>query len=235
MMNNYAVLFDLDGTLADTPSIIIKTFERVLLCHGYSYNTTLLKKTIGQPLVKAFSEILSAARENEVNQLCIEFRKQFSNELANLSHDVIFPQARVLINQLKMQGIKVAIVTSKVSKSAHELLKLAGIQELFDGIYCHDMVIQGKPFPDLVTHALKILNIERENSVVVGDSIDDLLMAKNAGVKGIGVTWGASSEAQMRINGFDSIVNSWPELTNTLRSCMQQSSNKGYLWNLQLK
>lgn len=221
MMNNYAVLFDLDGTLADTPSIIIKTFERVLLCHGRGYNTTLLKKTIGQPLIKAFSEILPAASENEVNQLCAEYRKQFSNELANLTHDVLFPQARPLINRLKNQGIKVAIVTSKVSKSAHELLKIAGILELFDGIYCHDMVTQGKPFPDLVTHALKILDIELANSVVVGDSIDDLLMAKNAGVKGIGVTWGVSTEAQMRINGFDKIVNNWSELANTLQSCMR--------------
>lgn len=49
MMNNYAVLFDLDGTLADTPSIIIKTFERVLLCHGRGYNTTLLKRRLVNP------------------------------------------------------------------------------------------------------------------------------------------------------------------------------------------
>lgn len=218
MTTNFAVLFDLDGTLADTPSLIMNTYERVLLCHGHSYNAAILRTTIGQPLVQAFAGILSTASEDDISHLCTEYRKQFSNALIRLSDDVLFPQTRPLLTRLRSQGVKVAIVTSKVSKSAHELLDFAGIRELFDGIYCHDMVAQGKPSADLVHLALKTLEIEQGNSVVVGDALDDLRMAKNAGVRGIGVTWGVSTEAEMRINGFDAVINDWSELENMLQS-----------------
>ena len=221
MTINSAVLFDLDGTLADTPSLIMNTYERVLLCHGHDYNARTLRTTIGQPLVQAFADILPTASKDEVSHLCTEYRKQFSNELIRLSDDVLFSQTRPLLTRLRKQGIKVAIVTSKVSKSAHELLDFAGIHALFDGIYCHDMVSQGKPSPDLIYLALKELGIERENSVVVGDALDDLRMAKNAGVRGVGVTWGVSNEVEMRMNGFDSVVNDWFELENTLQNCLR--------------
>lgn len=95
-----------------------------------------------------------------------------------------FPQ---VIHRAKSAGMKVAIVTSDDETRTDLSLRLYGIRELVDYICTPANVNRGKPYPDMLYKVAEVLNCRPCDLVMVGDSIVDVEMAKNAGAKGISI------------------------------------------------
>ena len=104
--------------------------------------------------------------------------------------------ARGLLERLREAGLRLAVATSDIQQITQESLKAAQIDDLFDIILCADDNIPVKPAPDAALAICERLSIPPSQTILVGDSIDDLNMARAAGLMAaIGVTSGASPKS----------------------------------------
>jgi len=125
-------LFDLDGTLIDTPKIILETFKDIF--NTYLPDVKLSKKEyedfLGHTL---FQTIGNYEKDENRRKLIIEAYHDLSNERINQTLDV-YPKAKETLMYLKKKGIKIGVVTSKLRTKASMHLKQAGLLEYIDGI-----------------------------------------------------------------------------------------------------
>ncbi|MEV7277179.1 HAD family hydrolase [Streptomyces sp. NPDC093111] len=212
-----AVLFDLDGTLLDTPSAIADTLRATLAERGRSASDARLRATIGRPLAASFAELTDLPEDHpEVHASVDLFRRLFREQAVPRARELVFPGVRALLEELRDGGHQIAIVTSKIRPSAEELLKPAGLYDLFHAVVCHGMAERGKPHPDLALLAARRLGRGPEACVVVGDAVDDMRMARSAGMRAVGVTYGVAAEEALADAGAHTVVRSVGALADVL-------------------
>ncbi|WP_424217554.1 HAD family hydrolase (plasmid) [Streptomyces sp. BI20] len=212
-----AVLFDLDGTLLDTPSAIADCLRTTLARSGRRATDEELRATIGRPLNAVFAQLTGLPEEDpEVAEHVAGFRRAFREEAVPRARDLIFPGVPELLDRLADHGAQLAIVTSKILPSAEELLHPAGLRSRFDTLICHGMAPRGKPHPDLALLAAECLGRRPEECVVVGDAVDDARMARAAGMTSLGVTWGVGRAEELTGAGAHSVVTDVPALAAAL-------------------
>jgi phosphoglycolate phosphatase len=113
---------------------------------------------------------------------------------------------------LKSGGSKLAVATTDSHKRAKEALRFLGVAHLFDAIIGGDDVENSKPAPDMVLEACKQTGCAPKDAVVVGDSLSDITMGRNAKVKEcIGVLTGFTSKEELQ-RVADAVINSVTEL-----------------------
>lgn len=212
-----AVLFDLDGTLLDTPSAIADTLHATLAERGRSASDAQVRATIGRPLAASFAQLTELPEDHaEVHASVALFRHLFREQAVPRARELVFPGIRALLEGLRDEGHQIAIVTSKIRPSAEELLKPAGLYELFHAVVCHGMAERGKPHPDLALLAARELGRGPEACVVVGDAVDDMRMARSAGMRAVGVTYGVATEEALGEAGAHTVVRSVEALADVL-------------------
>jgi phosphoglycolate phosphatase len=216
------VIFDLDGTLVDTPSGIVKAFIAGLDSMGIPFtDAQAIRATIGLPLEKAFSQLLGIPVDDvQVGLAVRQYQAAF--------REIVLPQARALVfpgvvdglKALKGKGYSLAVATSKVFTSAQALLDAANLWPFFDLVVGADMVSQPKPHPEMGLLVMSRQGNSPANSVMVGDTTHDLLMAKQAGIHAIGVTWGIHDREKLQTAEPGWIVDSFDEVVNTAHSIL---------------
>nr|BFD33314.1 HAD-IA family hydrolase [Pigmentibacter ruber] len=193
------VIFDLDGTLIDTPAGIVEGFLYSLKCLNYNNVSVIdIRNTIGLPLEKAFASLLNVELENDLISLAIKnYHKAFNEIVLPKAKKLIFPGVIEGLTNLKEHGYILAIATSKYLKSANNLLSAAELLNYFDLIVGADLVQQAKPHPEMGLFVIEKLQLDPKNSFMIGDTTHDLLMAKDAGLRGIGVTYGIHDKSKL--------------------------------------
>ncbi|MFD1147688.1 HAD family hydrolase [Saccharothrix hoggarensis] len=208
-----AVLFDVDGTLVDTPAGMAVVLRTVVEEHGRVVDEDRLRRTIGRPLTASFGTLLDLpADDPEVARAADRARQLFTELVIPSAGELVFPGIPALLAELREHGRPLAVVTSKVRRSAVELLEAAGLLAAFDTLSCHDMVEFGKPHPDLALLAADALGVPPDRCAVVGDAIDDVLMARAAGMDCLGVTTGVASAAELVAAGAREVLADVPAL-----------------------
>ncbi|AIF44132.1 pyrophosphatase PpaX [Virgibacillus sp. SK37] len=182
-MNIDTILFDLDGTLIDTNELITASFEHTFKKHNLSFTKEEIMGFNGPPLLDTFHNI-----DPEKADVLVKTYRE--HNLAEHDRYVkAFPYAVETIQQLKDSGIKVGIVSTKMSKSVHMGLALTELQPLFETIITYDDVNHAKPHPEPVIKAMKALQAKSASTLMVGDNYHDIEAGKNAGVLTAGVAW----------------------------------------------
>ncbi|MFA6060550.1 MAG: HAD family hydrolase [Taibaiella sp.] len=187
-----AILFDLDGTLIDTPRGIVETFTAALASMGIPFNDSFaIRATIGMPLEKAFSMLMNVDLNDEKVPYAVkQYQALFKDIVLPKAKELIFPGVVEGLVKLRSQGFALAVATSKVYPSAEALLKAADLFEHFDLVVGADQVTHPKPHPEMGQVIMKKLNVLAEHTAMVGDTTHDILMAKNAGMHSAAVTYG---------------------------------------------
>lgn len=204
-----AVLFDLDGTLVDTPGGMTQVLRAVLRETGREVADDRLRATVGRPLAASFAGLLGLpADHRDVGRAVGRARELFTETVIPTARDLVFPGVPELLARLREQGRPLAIVTSKVRTSAEELLGATGLADAFDTLSCHGMAARGKPHGDLALLAAAALDTPPGRCVVVGDAVDDMSMARAAGMTGYGVDYGVATEGELRTAGARAVVGS---------------------------
>ena len=195
-----AVIFDLDGTLVDTPYVIVQTALAALEERGCAGPTAdAIRATIGLPLTIAFSGLLGLPEAHGNVQGCVaEYRRLWRERVVPRSKEFLYPGVAEGIAELRRGGLRLGVATSKAQAGAVVQLEAAGIAQFFEVIAGYDAVSRPKPEPDLALYVLDKLGLSPEATVMVGDTTHDLLMARAAGLRAIAVTYGAQSEATLR-------------------------------------
>ncbi len=186
------VIFDLDGTLIDTPAGIVEGFLYSLNCLNYfNINAIDIRNTIGLPLEKAFASLLKVDTSDALISAAIKnYHKAFNEIVLPKAKQLIFSGVTKGLTDLKEQGYTLAIATSKYLKSANNLLTAAELINYFDLIVGADLVNNPKPHPEMGFLVIEKLQLSPKNTFMIGDTTHDLFMANEAGIRSIGVTYG---------------------------------------------
>ncbi|MGB3101395.1 MAG: pyrophosphatase PpaX [Psychrobacillus psychrotolerans] len=192
-MKNYkALLFDLDGTLLDTNELIIESFLHVLgETFPGKYSREHVLPFLGPPLYETFDGIDPTLTET----LTASYRKW------NLErHDqMVVPFEGVVdtLRQLKRDGYKMAIVSTKRREMIDRGLQLMECATLFDTIVGFEDVTHTKPDPEPIQIALQRIGAKKEDALMIGDNFHDIEGGQRAGVDTAGVAWSIKGEAHL--------------------------------------
>ncbi|WAA11957.1 pyrophosphatase PpaX [Fervidibacillus halotolerans] len=205
--NITTVLFDLDGTLVDTYELILTSFR-----HTFDHYVPgrFTKEDcisfIGPPLTETFASILPEKTE-EMVQFYRNFNKQHHDTL-------IKPFAGVYdtVKTLHERGYKLAIVSTKMKDMVIKGLEATDLHPFFPVIIALDDVKYAKPDPEPIFKALELLRSDVQEAVMVGDSNHDILAAKNAGTRSVGVSWSIKGKDYLQRFSPDYMINHMGDL-----------------------
>lgn len=207
-----AVIFDCDGTVADTLPLIFHCFRKVFRKHaGRELTDEEIVFMFGPHEADILRQNLPA---ESVKHAIEDFYSEYTTHHAQLVQN---DQAIVrLLRQLSRQGYKLGIVTGKARRSAELSLDYLQLKELFDVIITGDDVQEPKPHPEGILLALQRLGVPVSEAVYVGDSNADILAAKAAGMRSIGVHWLGTSQASSFTAKPDHYITSTDQFLNAL-------------------
>jgi phosphoglycolate phosphatase len=214
-----AAIFDLDGTLVDTPKMIVATALEAMRGRPRTLpEPQAIRATIGLPLTVAFARLLGLSEGSpEVEEVVQEYRRLWRANVVPRSADLLYPGVAEGLQLLRDLGLRLAVATSKVRTGAVAQLEAAGIARHFDVIAGYDSVERPKPDPQMALHVLEQLASAPADAVMVGDTTHDLLMAHGAGLRAIAVTYGAHDEATLRTESPDWVAGDFTEVVRLLR------------------
>lgn len=179
------ILFDFDGTVMDTNEVIIQSWQ-------HTFRTLENREEDLDKIIKTFGEPLEVTMRNLFPQVPVEesiaiYRSYHYDNFGELIH--VFPGMKELIENLKRRGLKLGMVTSRLKKTTMQGLEKYSLAQYFDTVVTADDTTKHKPDPEPVNIALEKLESRPENSIMVGDTMFDILCARNAGVKSVLVSW----------------------------------------------
>ena len=211
-----AFLFDLDGTLVDSVYQHVLAWREALEAGGIQLAVWRIHRQIGMSgglfvnaLARETGRTLSNEEAERIHEVHGEAFKRYSSQVRPL------PGAEELLNYLTDVGVPWAIATSGRLESARLSLRLLGISEDVP-IITRDLVRHAKPDPDLFLAAAEKLGIAVSDSVVVGDSIWDLLAARRARALSVGLLSGGYGREELERAGAYRVYNDPADLLKHL-------------------
>ena len=211
------VVFDFDGTLADTSMLIVATMQKSIEDYGLPYRSPdEIKSTIGVRL-EEIPLILWPELKELGGPFAAIYRRNFA-ELKNCISVDLFPGVKDSLELLTGKGYRLAIATSRSQKSAEELTRQLGIRDCFEYLLGGDNVENGKPNPESIEKILSEMDWNPAETMMVGDMAVDIQMGKKAGITTCGVLYGNGSEVELRDAGAHFIVKSLSGLTEIIMS-----------------
>lgn len=208
------VIFDVDGTLVDSKRDIAAAQHWVLEQLGvHSYAPEDLYPLIGKPLTVTFATLLPPSLHHRIAEASELYKHRYPPRA--LETTTLFPGVRETLEALHSSGINLATATTKLSAGTHRVLTHFGIAEYFTQIQGSDDM-PFKPDPFIITKILTDQGWERTNTLMVGDTDNDIEAGKRAGVRTCGVTYGSLSGEQIRQLKPDFVIDSLPELLDIL-------------------
>lgn len=184
-----AVIFDLDGTLLNTLEDLKDGVNHALRLSGYPQRSLEeVRRFVGNGIRKLIERAVPEGLEAEKQEVVFQEFRSYYTEHCRIK-TCLYDGVMELLQSLKEHGIAMAIVSNKNDAAVKELAKyyFADYIEVAIG---EREGIRKKPAPDSVFEAMRLLGVEKEQAVYVGDSDVDRATASNAGLDCISVTWG---------------------------------------------
>lgn len=210
-----AILFDLDGTLADTAALILASYRHTMRTHlGMERPDEEWLRWIGTPLRDQIRRFARSDGEAEAMLVTyIEYQRSVHDEMARA-----FPGVSDLFDALDASGVRRGLVTSKGRDVGVRTLGCCGLEKRFDAMVFADDVERGKPDPQAVLLALERLGSPTvERVLLVGDSPHDIEAGRRAGVRTAAVLWGPVSGSALRAARPDFLAR---RIEDLLRLCL---------------
>jgi len=185
-----AILFDFDGTLADTAADLSRAVNRLrsarglaelpieaLRPHASAGARGLICAGLGiAPEDSDYKPLREAFLEHYENEICIDTR--------------LFPGMLDLLSALEARRLRWGIVTNKSARLTHLLVRALGLETRTACVVCGDTTPHLKPHPASLLHAAKELSLEPAACIYLGDDLRDVQAARAAGMRSVAVGWG---------------------------------------------
>lgn len=202
MRNDTAFLFDLDGTLVDSVYQHVLAWKEALDADGIELSVWRIHRRIGMSgglfmnqLLRETCEAISPERRVRLQQLHADAYRRHADQIRPL------PGARALLDALTAAQIPWAIATSGRLETASVNLAALGVDPTVTTVVTRDEVRHAKPDPDLFVGAALRLGVPVERSIVVGDSVWDMLAAARCRALGVGLLSGGYGTQELESAG----------------------------------
>lgn len=180
-----AVVFDFDGTLANTLPICFYAFQTVFKEFDHrDLSNNEIKEMFGPSETGIIMNNLSNPHKEEAIEYYYKRYSELHKSLVDANLEIL-----ALLKSLKEAEIKIGIFTGKGKRSLDISLEALGMEGLFDVMITGDDVIKPKPDPEGLLKALSLLNVKNSEAIYIGDSDADIVAGLQAGVYTIGVQW----------------------------------------------
>lgn len=206
------IIFDFDGTLADTRQNIVRTMQATIRRMGLAErNDAQCAATIGLTLYDGFLR-LYPDMDGHAAELCVaKYREIYFEDVASAIPQ-LFDGVAETLHALRGEGILLAVASSRSSPSLLLFMRERAIDHLFSYILGSDSVSRHKPEPEAVEVILQKSGFNPSEAIVVGDMPVDILMARSASVRAVGVSWGNATREELTAAGADAVIDDVREL-----------------------
>lgn len=212
-------LFDCDGTLVDGQHMIISAMKQASENCNIPYaGDEPVRRIVGLSLYEAITRVYPGLSDHDHNLLHKEFVEHFQYlRTHDDHHEPLYEGIKEAILELGDMGVLLGVATGKSTRGLKNTLKNHGIEDHFVTLNTADDG-PGKPDPSMINVALSDTGVLRENTYMIGDTTYDMVMAKHAGVRSVGVTWGYHEKHELVSSGANHIINHISEFINLVKA-----------------
>mgnify|MGYP002147210804 CR=1 FL=1 len=188
------IVFDWDGTLFDSTALIVQCMQGACADLGLPVpSAERAAYVIGLGLHDALQYAVPGLPESRYPELGRRYRDHY---FAKQDELVLFPGSLEMLHALKARNHWLAVATGKSRRGLDEALQAVQLQGLFDGTRTADETA-GKPNPLMLQQLMREFGCDPDRTLMIGDTTHDLQMARNAGVAGLAVSYGAHPVEQL--------------------------------------
>lgn len=185
-MTTKVIIFDFDGTIADTVDALVSVANRLAADFGYiqitSEELSILRNLTSREIIK-----YSGISIFKIPFLVKKVKSELKNKIPELKPIAGMQEALV---ELRNQGHRLGIITSNSQDNVAEFLKINNLDNLFEFVYS-GVTIFGKT--TIINNLLRQKQIKTQEVIYVGDETRDIEASKKANIKVVAVTWGFNS------------------------------------------
>jgi phosphoglycolate phosphatase len=214
------VIFDLDGTLIDSVALIVETVSNAFRAVGEVVPDEAAIRAISGITSRDAMAILAPEADTARVEVILESYRTHYRAQAGVSREGLFAGALAALDRLQAAPDTIlAVATGKGYTGAVTLLERHGIIDRFHSIETPDHN-RGKPDPQMIETAMTKAGATRGETVMIGDTVHDMRMARAAGVYAIGVGWGYHQIAELGEAGADAIVTRFEDLEGAIEQVL---------------
>lgn len=204
------IILDFDGTLGDTADLIIRTMQATIKELGLPSRTD---KECGDMIGLRLIEIphVLFPECGDISELYASTYRRLFHEFNTDGAVTLYPNVMETLMELKRRGKTLTIASSRSHASLAEYIENLGLSNIISYILGADDVKEGKPNPEAIFKTLERFDFDTDEAIMIGDTVFDINMGINAGVKTCGVTYGngsreSLSDADWVIDDFGSLL-----------------------------
>ncbi len=189
------IVFDWDGTLADSASHIVACVQGAAADIGWEpRDAAVVRNIIGLGMVEACEVLYPEYTRQDYQRLADAYRRRFFAVPSGPSQ--LFEGAMEVLESLSREGYLLAIATGKSRAGLRRALRETGLGEFVTVTRCADETAS-KPHPQMLFELMEEMDVTPGCTVMVGDTEYDMAMARNAGVAAVGVGYGAHEPSRL--------------------------------------
>lgn len=212
-------LMDLDGTISNPKEGVTKAVAYALKSYGIIENDlNKLCKFIGPPLTDSFRQYYGFAEEQS-QEAILKFREYYTDR--GIYENFLYDGIENLLMSVTLAGGKVILATSKPEIYAKKILKRFSIHKYFSFVAGSNMDLTRYKKGEVIEYALKSMNIDAKEAVMIGDREHDITGAKENNLDSIGVLYGFGDKEELTVAGVSYTSNTIDSLTKLLLSMIE--------------
>ena len=197
------IVYDLDGTLADTREDIVISVNHMRRVLGHEpLDAGSIRKHVGQGMAHLIKNCLGTSDMKLVEKGGKIYRAYYAEHM--MDHTVLYPGVREALDYFKDR--RQAVITNKPNPFTRDMLEALGVTHYFSDIVAGDSGVEKKPSPEAILTILRRENIPAGDALFVGDSLVDIETGRNAGVEVVVVPHGFTAEDELKSASPDALV-----------------------------
>lgn len=208
------VVFDCDGTLVDSQFNIIHCMNQSFDACGITPPTRQgIRNIIGLNLDEAIQVLMTNPEdENLLLRLVDNYKLAFREHRLKPDHEEpLFEGTKETLETLDQAGVLMAVATGKSMRGLKAVIEMHGLGKYFSSLQTPDHN-PGKPHPQMLEKAMSVAGVLPRDTFMIGDTSYDMMLAKNAGCRAVGVNWGYHDAVTLKQSGAHHLIDTYAEL-----------------------